>query len=53
MINVKNATDYAFDDDIAKMQAELEHALHYKLINAIEQKRIEVAKNLINVKKKQ
>ncbi len=47
--NIKNAVDHAFDNNVADMQAEIESALAYKIINAIEQERIEVAKSLINV----
>lgn len=46
--NVKYAVDHAFDNNVADMQAEIESALQYKIINAIEQERIEVAKDLIN-----
>jgi hypothetical protein len=46
---VRNSVDYAFDNNVADMQAEIESALAYKIINAIEQERIEVAKSLINV----
>ncbi len=46
--NIKNAVDFAFSDNVADMQSELENALQYKIINALEAKRIEIAKSLIN-----
>lgn len=45
--NVKNATDFAFSDNVADMQTEIQSALQYKIINALEQKRIEIAMSLM------
>ena len=46
--HIKNATDYAFDNNVADMQTELESALQYKIINALEQQKIEMAQTLMN-----
>lgn len=45
--NIKNATDYAFSDKVADMQAEITSALMAKAGESLEQKRIEVAQSLI------
>ena len=46
--HIKNATDYAFSDNIADMTKELENALQYKIINALEQQKIAIAQSLMN-----
>lgn len=48
--HIKNATEYAFNNNVAEMQSEIEAALQYKIINAIEAEKIEVAKSLMNVR---
>jgi hypothetical protein len=47
MSHIKNATDLAFDNNVADMQSEIESALQYKIINALEQKRIEIAMGIL------
>ena len=46
--HIKNATDYAFSDNVADMTKELENALQYKIINALEQQKIAIAQSLMN-----
>lgn len=47
--HVKNATDFAFDNKVSEMQDEIASALQYKIINALEQERIEAARELMGV----
>ena len=46
--HVKQATDYAFSDNVAAMQQELELALKNKINDAIENRKIEVAQGLFD-----
>ena len=46
--NIQNAVENAFGDNVADMQSDIESALQYKIINALEQKRIQIAQSLIN-----
>jgi hypothetical protein len=45
--HVKNATDFAFSDNVAEMSSEIENALMYKVASALEAKRVEVAQSLM------
>lgn len=45
--HTKQATEFAFSDNVAEMKNEIESSLHYKLVNALEAEKIEIAKNLV------
>lgn len=46
--HVKNATEFAFSDNVANMQQELELALKNKITDSLEQYKIDVAQNMFN-----
>lgn len=46
--HIKSATEYAFTNKVSDMQAEIESALQYKIANALEAQKIEVAKSLMS-----
>lgn len=45
---LSNAIEYAFTNNIADMKDEIEKVLQYKIINALEQAKIEQAKTILN-----
>lgn len=45
--HINNAIDFALENKVAEMTTEVEQALYYKIINALEQEKIEAAKNFM------
>lgn len=45
---LSNAIEYAFTNNITDMKDEIEKVLQYKIINALEQVKIEQAKTILN-----
>lgn len=46
--NIKNATQYAFSDNVADMATEIESAIQHKIYDALQAKKVEVAQSFMN-----
>lgn len=46
--NIKNATQYAFSDNVADMATEIQSAIQHKIYDALQSKKVEVAQSFMN-----
>lgn len=51
--NITNAVNFAFDGNAAQMRDSIYAAIQTKVENALDQKKIEIASNLINQNKEE
>ena len=46
--NIKNATEFAFSDNVADMATEIQTAIQHKIYDALQAKKVEVAQSFMN-----
>ena len=46
--NIKNATEFAFSDNVADMSTEIQTAIQHKIYDALQAKKVEVAQSFMN-----